>query len=295
MMTFKCPHCQQEIETEEENAGQEATCPNCSKPIVVPSPEPSSQAEENNLAEPSSSGTSGHWKLKKTEKEIPTVQAESGEVPVATPIPMPPVRPFTMAKPSNLSMATTALILGILSFVGVPVCGLGALILGIIAISKINRSNGMLLGKGKAIVGVVFGCWSIIRLILAFAVLLPMAAKARDRAREIACTSNLKMIAMGFALFESDHNGNIPSSMIDIQPYLNSKRVQCPASSHDLSFGEYIFVPVVENGKKIKKISQLRYPSSTPVVVCTQHKQYDIIAYADGHVEKKPKTVGTQP
>ncbi|MBP1582919.1 MAG: DUF4190 domain-containing protein, partial [Victivallales bacterium] len=41
----------------------------------------------------------------------------------------------------NLGIATAALVFGILSFFCIPFCGLVALILGIIALSKISKSN----------------------------------------------------------------------------------------------------------------------------------------------------------
>ena len=304
MLTFKCPHCQQEIETEDENVGQEATCPNCSKSIVIPFPETSSEPEENKSTEPSSAATSGHWKLKKTEKEIPTVQTESGEAPIVTPIPVPPDKQFSKSKPSNLSMATTALSLGIVSFF-VPVCGLGALILGIIALIKINRSNGMLLGKGKAIIGVIFGCLSTIWLILTFVVLKPAAIKAKEKAQEISCTSNLKQIGLAYVMYIGDHDNCIPNSIEEIQKYIGPGKLTCPAVDTSTSYSSnngYVLLSVEQYvtqsaGKKKKKlrISDFRTPSDTPIVICPKHNTFDIIGYMDGHVEKKPKQGIPQP
>ena len=82
-------------------------------------------------------------------------------------------------QPENSGMATTSMILGIISFLGVPLCGITALITGIIAKNKINSSNGLLLGSGQAITGIIFGCWSIIRIPLILALLLPATVKAR--------------------------------------------------------------------------------------------------------------------
>lgn len=302
MLKFQCPHCQQEIETEDENAGQEAICPNCSKTIVVPALETSNQSEENKPADSSSPESSGHWKLKKNNQENPSVQIESGNIPVATPIPVPPVTPFSISKPSNLSMATTALILGILSFIGVPLCGLGALILGIIALSKISRSDGMLLGKGKAIAGIVFGCWSIVRIVLAFAVLMPMAAKARDRAREVSCISNIKKICNAYSFYYFDYC-YLPSSIDDIQQFIGLNKLLCPAIGvskpyfpHD-NYGGYVLLSVENYATPHpqRRLSDFCKRSEVPIVMCTRHKNVDIIGYMDGHVEAKPKQGITQP
>ena len=39
VITFKCQHCSQEIEVEDEYGGQEASCPSCSKTIIIPKAE----------------------------------------------------------------------------------------------------------------------------------------------------------------------------------------------------------------------------------------------------------------
>jgi hypothetical protein len=71
-----------------------------------------------------------------------------------------------MGPPATSGLATTSLVLGILS---IPclwiISGLPAIILGMIAIGSINRSRGRLMGKGLAVGGIVTGilgslCWT---------------------------------------------------------------------------------------------------------------------------------------
>jgi prepilin-type N-terminal cleavage/methylation domain-containing protein/prepilin-type processing-associated H-X9-DG protein len=42
------------------------------------------------------------------------------------------------------------------------------------------------------------------------AILFPVLAKARERARAIACTSNLKQLGTAFQMYRQDYDGNIP-------------------------------------------------------------------------------------
>ena len=39
--------------------------------------------------------------------------------------------------------------------------------------------------------------------------LLPALSKAREKARSISCTSNLKQLALANAMYTDDHEGNI--------------------------------------------------------------------------------------
>lgn len=41
------------------------------------------------------------------------------------------------------------------------------------------------------------------------AMLLPALSKAREKARSISCTSNLKQLALANAMYTDDHEGNI--------------------------------------------------------------------------------------
>lgn len=50
-IAFKCPHCQQELEVDLGAAGQQLSCPTCSRLITVPQPDPA-----NTKAPPPPSG-----------------------------------------------------------------------------------------------------------------------------------------------------------------------------------------------------------------------------------------------
>ena len=259
MSNFKCPHCMKEIQLENGMAGQTMTCPHCSKQFAVPAANNVPMAQENGLSA------------------------------------QPP-------RPESLGMATTSMILGIISFIGVPFCGLAALITGIISTSKINRSNGLLLGKGKAIAGIVFGCWSIVRipiLIIIAAMLLPAIQRSRESTKEFICENNLKCISFAITLYASDHdsghNDSLPTSMEDLRDYAENTpimKLMCDHSTFKcpIYHEEYTLLPI-----EAKKFAEIKEPSKTPVFICTRHKRIDIVAFADGHVETRPKKNTSQP
>lgn len=193
----------------------------------------------------------------------------------------------------NLPLATVSLVFGILSFIMIPFCGLVSLITGIIALVKINSSKGVLQGRGKAIAGLILGVWSIVRLsvlaIILAAILLPALTVAKSRAREVFCMNNLKKIATNAFQFAEEHNDTFPASMEELMDYMKksdsnfTEDLHCPM---DVT-SKYDFIP---SAKGIE-LSKIENPATTPVVICKNHPNMEIILYADGHVETKKTKV----
>lgn len=88
------------------------------------------------------------------------------------------------AQPQNCGWSTWSLICGILSFLCLPV--IPAIIFGIIALVKINAGKGLLVGKGKAIAGIILGgLWLVlIPFLLIIAMAIPSLLTSRSSARE---------------------------------------------------------------------------------------------------------------
>jgi hypothetical protein len=80
------------------------------------------------------------------------------------------------APPSNNAMAVASLVCGIVSLIGGLICFFGALaavpglVLGIVGLNRINRSNGMEKAKGMAIAGIVTSAVGLVVLGLLFLV-----------------------------------------------------------------------------------------------------------------------------
>ncbi|MBQ7651315.1 MAG: DUF4190 domain-containing protein [Victivallales bacterium] len=185
--------------------------------------------------------------------------------------------------PTTLRLAITAAVLGILSFFFIPFCGLAALILGIVALRRINASNGRLLGKGEAITGIALGVWAFVRIPFIVGLFLPPYIAARHKSQESYCTWRLTTIAMVCNSYANETDGRLPTldseefkailSQFFVDPKL---QFECPRSRKKYR----IFV----NGQERSKINA---PANTILAVCDNGHRYDriMVAFADNHCE----------
>lgn len=120
--------------------------------------------------------------------------------------PIPP--PVPNAAPSKMSgLAIASLVLGLLGICGGFTAVIG-LILGIIAIVKINNSRGTMAGFGVALAGVIVS--ALFMLLIPVAMLLPALAAAKQRAMEIRSINNEKQLAIAIKIYGGDHNNHFP-------------------------------------------------------------------------------------
>jgi prepilin-type processing-associated H-X9-DG protein len=115
-------------------------------------------------------------------------------LPAATPPP---------AKTSGLAIAS--LILGFLGF-----CGLTALIgliLGIVALLQINKSEGRLKGQGLAIAGVIV---SAVFLLLMVTMVPSALSKAKAKAQSITCLNNVRQINLALVIHAQANTNTCP-------------------------------------------------------------------------------------
>ena len=119
-MSFSCSSCGSELEAPEAYAGRTIKCPQCSVEIVVPASAPPPQPP-----------------------------------PVAAPQNMVYLTPTPTVQPKTCGFAIAALVLGLVPCTCLP--SILAIVFGHIALSKIDKSNGQLKGRGMAMWGLVLG------------------------------------------------------------------------------------------------------------------------------------------
>ncbi len=148
--------------------------------------------------------------------------ALAGRLPA---VPTPP--PSESVNTSGWAIAS--LVCGVLGFLCLP--ALAGVALGIVALVKIDRSRGQLRGRGLAIAGICVSGLMLIAIVLS-AMLLPALSRAKARAMEINCVSNLKQIDLAARIYASDHQEVFPPDFLSMSNELTTPKVLvCPADS----------------------------------------------------------------
>ena len=136
-----------------------------------------------------------------------------------------------MEYPSSMSgLAIASLVLGLLG----PVTGLVGLVLGIVAISQISSSGGRLRGRELAIAGICISGFMILTIPMLAAIMFPVFAKAREKARQASCLSNTKQIGLAMLMYAGDYDEVWPmrDNWCDaVYPYIRNREVfRCPSA-----------------------------------------------------------------
>jgi hypothetical protein len=155
---------------------------------------------------------------------------EFTDVPGATPPASPPGAPPapTPVGPTTTSgLAIASLVCGILC---VP--AIVGVVLGIVALVKINKSKGQLRGQGLAIAGICVSALMMLMVAPTAAILLPALAKAKSKAQQINCVNNLKQIGLAARIYSGDNKETFPPNFLSMSNELNTPRILvCPADS----------------------------------------------------------------
>jgi len=135
--------------------------------------------------------------------------------------------------PATSGMAVASFVLGICSFLCWIFTGLPAVILGILALNRINNSRGQLTGSGLAIAGIATGAISSLMILpLMVALLLPAVQAAREAARRNMSMNNMKQIQLAMLNYQDAHRtfpaakggeGSQLSWRVEILPYIEQQ------------------------------------------------------------------------
>jgi len=141
------------------------------------------------------------------------------------------------------------------------------------------------------------GCAFLIVPILA-AIIFPVFAKARERARQITCASNEKQMGVAFMQYVQDYDGKMPPAntwMDATYPYAKFQ-LHCPDANGQYGYAYY-------SKLSSAKLSNLADPSAVPVIYDSTntgknvtdpltsmpspgiHSNANNYSFADGHVD----------
>jgi len=176
----------------------------------------------------------GEWKTLGDFPEFVTALANRAARP-------PSIAPGPIAGSSqrvNTSgLAITSLVLGILGFFTCGITAFVGLILGIVAMNRVKKSNGTLDGFGVALAGTIVSAVFLLMIPVGAAMLLPALAKAKQRALTINCVNNMKQLALAARIYSSDHSDRFPSATNwcdALKPEVGSENIfKCPAGNQN--------------------------------------------------------------
>jgi prepilin-type N-terminal cleavage/methylation domain-containing protein/prepilin-type processing-associated H-X9-DG protein len=143
--------------------------------------------------------------------------------------------------------------------------------------------------------------------------LLPALAKAREKARQISCASNLKQMGLSLLMYASDHHGAFPNqdmkyAMGHVFPtYCNApKMLVCPSTTHQEYTGttwssandcvndktdtpihmSYVYINDIYTTIGGRRISESICGSASLLMsdYPTNHDGFGNVLYGDGHV-----------
>jgi len=112
-----------------------------------------------------------------------------------------------LAPPKTSGIAIASLVLGVMGMCGVT--AIVGLVLGIVSVAQINKSQGQLKGPGLAIAGIIV---SAVFLLLMPAMLLPALAKAKAKAQSIQCVNNVRQISLAVILQANANTNTLPAA-----------------------------------------------------------------------------------
>ena len=204
--------------------------------------------------------------------------------------------PTVAASPPKTSpMAVTSLVLGILGLFSCGITALIGVVFGVIALTRIRKSEGRLGGKTVAVAGI---CASGACLVMGLSVgaigaglLLPALAKAKDQAQRVQCVNNLKQIGLAARMWSEDHNNIFPPDFLSMAGGLGSPKVLiCPGDSRpvpvDLSSWAQFTPQNVSYQYLTPGIKGDGAMSGTVVFQCPIH---GTVCYGDGSVAQQPR------
>lgn len=179
----------------------------------------------------------------------------------------PPSYPQFPARATTSKLAIWSLVTGILSLFCSFLTGIPAVIMGIVSLNKIKKSNGTLGGGGMAIAGIVTGIiCGLIGLAALAALSAPILIRQRHKAEMATLTFHLRQFqahAMEYAL---DHNEAFPDKAT-AETLLTSYKVSRTAK------GDWLYFPLPSTA------------GSSEILLISPESPDTVVLHVDGSVE----------
>jgi hypothetical protein len=206
------------------------------------------------------------------------------------------------APPKTSSLAVTSLVLGVLGLLTCGLTSLVGLVLGIVALVRINKSQGQLRGQGLAIAGTIVSAVFLLLIPISAAMLLPALSKAKQKATGIVCMNNVRQLILGLRMYADDNKDQLPSGNTwcdALRPYLagSTNMFICPLGAK----GQRCHYAL--NGRLAgSSVKEIQAPAQTVLVfeidggwnvsgdrerllARARHTDAYVVGFVDGHAE----------
>jgi Domain of unknown function (DUF4190)/GYF domain 2 len=163
--------------------------------------------------------------------EFPEFDAALAAVPASLPPPPLRVQPaLARSRPPGNGLATASVVLGVVSFFGCSILsGIPAIVTGHIARNRAVKF-GQTRNASMALSGLIMGYISIALVPIMAGLLLPALAKAKAKAQELNCATQIKQIGLAARVWANDHNEKFPPDFLSMSNELsNPLLLICPA------------------------------------------------------------------
>lgn len=199
--------------------------------------------------------------------------------------------PFPPSLPkSDDKLSLTSMILGILSLVLCSIfTGIPAVITGHIARGRTKRDPQAYGGAGMAMAGLVMGYVSIGMLLvvlpLAAALVLPAFAKAKYKAQQVSCMSNLRQVTSGAIMYAQEHEQKWPGDFLSMSNELTTPNIlTCPGdnSKTRVNNWEDVTPATISYEFLAPNLDPSKTPEPVPAFRCSIHNN---VGMSDGSVQ----------
>lgn len=202
---------------------------------------------------------------------------------MSLPPPVPSVDPPQLQTSSKTSVAAVwSLVFGVSSFCTWLIGSIPALILGSIALSKINKSQGQLQGKGLAIAGLVTGgIGTVVGLItmgMMAGIMIPAFVAGSDKAKVGVQENEIQVLVVACHSYAGNNGGKFPDELQQLYPdYINDESLLKTRSEESQELEPYMYF----SGKTVSSEPRSLLIAS-PVI---QSNHYRVVGFCDSSAE----------
>ncbi len=144
--------------------------------------------------------------------------------------------------PKTSLAAVLSMVFGLLSLCLSIFGTIPALILGIVALVKINGSQGQLTGKGFAITGIVTGGMGVFVSAILLAMAMPAFVAVQEKAKEAKQINDVRILLVACQDFAAAHDGKYPGALKELSPdFISDESILSMWNSETSQFEPYMY------------------------------------------------------